>query len=186
MAANTTSQILVDSTTRTLFKYTYETDGTLANSTPIINVANLTYALNTTGQMLTTGIGISNTGQFLAGQTNRKSYGHHIKRIFGQAYIKSGYAKLQWAGNANTTIVTFGSGPFDFNFDPMGLNGAIYNPDPANNNGNIVVSNPGGASGDAFTVFIDLKKDNADFSAGQGSDPAAFNWYDYQGNKKPS
>ena len=186
MAANTTLQVLIDSTNRSLIKYTYETDGTVANSTPVLNVANLAYALNSTGQMLTTGIGITSTGQFIAGQTNQTSYAHHIKRIFGNSFIKSGYGKLQWAGNANTTIITFGLGPFDYNFDPMGLNGNISNPDPANNNGNIVLSTVGAAAGDAFTFFIDIKKEAQSFSAGQGSDPAAFNWYTFNGTKKPS
>jgi hypothetical protein len=41
--------------------------------------------------------------------------------------------------------------------------------------GDILIGTANLAFGDAITILIDLKKDNADYDAGQSADPYAFN-----------
>ena len=152
---------LVDSTHRTLIKIV-GTGGGDANAV-LIDAASLSNALNVNNQLLGTG-------------TDRKSsYRTSVKRIWGQGQIGTNkIVTLQWADDSNSPIVTFGTGHFDYNFDREGMSGAIATPVGANATGNIIFTSTA-TTGDAFTLFIDLKKDNRDYDAGQTRDPAAFN-----------
>jgi hypothetical protein len=168
MATVLSTQKIVDSTHRTLIKVV-GTGGSDAN-TVLIDVGSLAYSLNVNNKIL--GVG-----------TDRKStYRTSIKRIWGQAQT-SKVVTLQWQNDTNSPIVTFGSGYFDYNFDSEGLSAAIYTPTGANNTGNIIFSSTA-TNGDAWTLFIDLKKDNRDYDAGQTADPMAFNNYTFEGALK--
>ena len=137
------TQTLVDSTKRNLTKVVTVMDTNTVANTVILKAANLSFAMNTTGQ-------VSNT--------NPKSfYRTNIKRIFGQATIKSnGYISLIWSSKTNTdVIVTIGNGIFDYNFEPMGLAATIptQNTDPnSQSTGDILISVVNAAAaGDAAT-----------------------------------
>lgn len=154
-------QKLVDTNKRALLKYVFQYVDTSAVANTILVDASMLYgALNTSGYIMT-----SNTNP-------RTKYNTTIKRIFGMAKL-SNSAKLQWQGDANSEIVTFNTGSFDYNFENLGDNAVIKNPE-ANATGDILLSGTM-ASGDTFTLFIDLRKDSSDYSAGQQSDPTAFN-----------
>lgn len=165
MATTLNTVKLVDSTHRTLVKIV-GTGGGDAN-TLMIDAASLAFSLNANSKILGTG-------------TDRKSsYRTSIKRIWGQAQIGSNkIITLQWADDTNSPIVTFGTGHFDYNFDREGMSGTIATPVGANAKGNIIFTSTA-TTGDAFTLFVDLKKDNRDFDAGQTADPAAFNAHGY-------
>lgn len=170
MATTLTTQTLVDSNKRALIKIVGE-GGTDANTT-LIDVSTLQYALNTSGQIM------------VAGSNAKSTYRTSIKRIWGQGHMAQGkYVTLKWGGTSNTAIVTFGDGQFDYNFDASSTAGAISNPDSANSTGDIVFSSTAGAS-DAWTLFIDLKKDARDYDAGQTADPAAFNYGPWSGSTR--
>ena len=175
MANVITEQKVIDNHNRALLKYVIRFDGSTTANTLLVNASQLAYAMNTSNKIMSS-------------NTNPKSIYHTtIRRIFGQGQFKSGYGvALGWQSDANTDIVTIGGGMFDYGFDSQGLSAAIPIPNnTANLNGNIVISNIGSvASGDAVTIFIDLKKDNRDYDNGQTADPAAFNAYDFQGNLK--
>jgi hypothetical protein len=176
MANVITEQKIIDNHDRALLKYVIRFDGTSTANNLLVNASQLAFAMNATNQIMSS-------------NTNPKSvYRTTIRRIFGQGQFKSGYSiALGWQSDANTDIVTVGSGIFDYNFDPQGLTAAIPIPNnTGNTTGNIVISGVGSiAASDAVTIFIDLKKDNRDYDKGQHADPAAFNWYDFQGNVKP-
>lgn len=158
-------QKLVDSNKHTVVKYVGTVDTNTANA-PLLVAANLAYALTSNSVSLLT---LGDTGN---AKTN---YRTTIKRIWGQGQLKSkGYITLSWGSVSNTNIVTFGDGQFDYNFDSEGLTSSIGAPSTATSNGNILVTTTGVTAGDAFTLFIDLKKDSRDFSAGQHRDPLAF------------
>lgn len=161
MATELSTVKLVDTTHRTLIKIV-GTGGGDAN-TVLVDAAKLAYSLNANSKILGTG-------------TDRKSqYRTTIKRIWGQGQVASNkYVTLQWADDTNSPIVTFGTGHFDYNFDREGMTGAIATPVGANAKGNIIFTSTATTS-DAWTLFIDLKKDNRDYDAGQTADPAAFN-----------
>ena len=159
MATTITKQTLVDNNRHTVIKVV-GAGGTDANVSLIV-AANLAFAINATGQVST-----SNPKRL-----NRVA----VKRVWGQGQMAtSSNVALKWGGNANTTILTFGNGWFDYNFDAGSTPGTIEIPDTANSTGDIYFSSTAGAT-DSWTVFIDLKKDGRDFDQGQARDPAAFN-----------
>lgn len=164
MATVFSTQTLVDTTSRTLIKIV-GVGGTDAN-VKLVTAANLAYALSKTG-----------TAVVAPGDTaNAKSqYRTTVRRIFGQGQLTAGkYVMLHWANDANTNMISFGSGAFDYNFSADGTVGCIPQPSVANTTGDILFSSTAAAT-DAWTLFIDLKKDNRDYSAGQIADPMAFN-----------
>lgn len=160
-------QKLADSNKHTVIKYVGVID-TVAANVSLLVAANLAFALTSNGNaVLTPG----DTGNA------KVNYRTTIKRIWGQAQLKSkGYITLNWGSVSNTNIVTFGDGSFNYNFDSEGLTSAIGVPATSTSNGNILITTTGVAAGDAFTLFIDLKKDGRDFDQGQARDPAAFNY----------
>ena len=159
MATVLTTQTLVDTNRHSVIKVV-GTGGTDANVT-LVKASNLAYAINATGQVSSTN----------PKRLNRVA----IKRIWGQGQITAPNAvTLKWGGNANSAIVTFGTGNFDYTFDSGSTAGTIEIPDTANATGDILFSSTAGA-GDSWTLFIDLKKDGRDFDQGQARDPLAFN-----------
>lgn len=154
-------QKIIDSTRRTLFKYVFLSDGTAVANTTLVDASMLQFALNTSGQIMT-----SNANP-------KTTYRTTIKRIFGSAKANS-YVTLQWEGASNTEIVTFGNGTFDYDFQSMGDGATISNNDTSPT-GDILFTVNGNKMNDSFTLFIDLKKDNNDYDAGQTADPYAFN-----------
>lgn len=150
-------QKLIDSNKRSLVKYVILSDGTQESNTRLLDASSLAFALNATG---------------VISQTNLKSnYRTSIKKI--KAYSKTtGSIRLKWEGDANSEIITFGSASVDFNFENDGA--VITNPE-ANATGDILISTLGLTTGDAITIFLDLRKDSLDYDAGQTADPYAFN-----------
>ena len=158
MATVLTTQTLVDTNRSSVIKIVGSGGGD-ANASLVV-AANLAFAINATGQ-------VSNLNPKAL---NRVA----IKRIWGQGQLTTGSVTLKWGGNANSSIVTFGNGPFDYGFDSGSTAGTIEIPDQANCTGDIVFSSTAGAT-DTWTLFIDLKKDGRDYDQGQTRDPAAFN-----------
>lgn len=153
-------QRLIDTQKRTLIKYTMLLDSAVANST-LVDVSSLKHALNANGYIMS-----SNTHPLSIYRTT-------IKRIFGSAKANA-YIKLQWQGSSNSEIVVLNSGRFDYDFQSMGDGAVISNPETSSN-GDILLSIITPSSADAATIFIDLRKDNRDYDAGQTADPVAFN-----------
>ena len=162
MANGINEQKLVDTNRRALVKYVATVDSAAANVV-MLDVSGLAYSLNANGKIMSS-------------NTHIKSlYRTTIKRVWGQGHFKSkGFITLRWGG-ANTEIVSIGDGQFDYNFDAEGLSAAISIQDVANATGDIVYSTTSVASGDGFTLFVDLKKDGRDYDQGQTADPTAFN-----------
>lgn len=154
-------QRIIDSNKRTLVKYVFVSDGTAVANSTLIDASTLQFALNTSGYIMT-----SNTDP-------KTNYRTTIKRIFGNAKVNS-YVSLQWAGSANNEIVTISNGSFDYDFQSMGDGAVIPNNDP-NATGDILFTINGNKVNDAFTLFVDLRKNNEDYDAGQTADPYAFN-----------
>jgi hypothetical protein len=160
MANVITEQRIVDNSKRALIKYVGLIDSAAANTT-LLDVSSLRLALNTNGQIMTANANI------------KSNYRTTVKRIFGYAKANA-YIRLQWAGDANSSIVTLGTGSFDYSFENMGDGAVISNPE-ANATGDIIFTAVTPSSADTFTIFLDLRKDNRDFDAGQTADPVAFN-----------
>lgn len=164
MATVITTQTLVDTTSRSLIKIV-GVGGTDANVS-LITAANLAFALTSNGRAVVTPGDTANA---------KSQYRTTVRRVFGQGQMTAGkYVMLHWKNDANTNMVSFGDGAFDYNFSSDGSVGSIPQPSIANTTGDILFSSTA-ASTDSWTLFIDLKKDNRDYSAGQIADPMAFN-----------
>lgn len=166
MANIITETKLIDSTKRALIRYHIVSDGTDEANTKILDVSGLAYSLNTSGKIM-------------SGNTNAKSvYRTSIVRVFGSYAAKSpGHVELKWettnGSNGVSTFASFGEGFFDYNFTGLGHGDAITTPS-ANVNGDIIIDSLFAAN-DRVTLYIDLKKDNRDFDAGQTAIPSDFN-----------
>lgn len=159
MANTIREQRLIDSNKRALLKYVIVSDGTAEANTRLLDASNLRFALNTNGYIMS-----SNTDP-------KTNYRTAIRKI--KAYSRTGGSfRLKWEGDANSEIITFGSGSVDFTFENDGA--VITNPE-ANATGDILLSTANLAFGDTATIFIDLRKDSLDYDAGQTADPYAFN-----------
>lgn len=156
MANITTEQRLIDSTNRCLIKLTGIMDGS-GQVTPnvAIDVSTLAYAANANGLVM-----VSNTHP-------KGSYDVSIRKIWADVSMSAGnaYVKLDWQGAvSNSTIITLGDGYKEINFE--GTGGLIGNPlsaNTANTTGDIVLSTIGGVANCAYTIILDLKKNQRDF-----------------------
>ena len=155
-------QKIIDSNKRALIKYVIVSDGTQNSNTVLVNVSSLAFALNANGYIMQSGV------------HPKTKYNTTIKRIHGQVAASTAKIKLQWQGDSNSEIVTFGSGSFDYDFQSMGDGATIPNPE-SNSNGHILISTINLAANDLMTIFIDLKKNGSDYDQGQAADPYAFN-----------
>lgn len=159
MANRIINQTLVDTSKRTLHKTIIVADGTATSNVPLISFNSLVGAINATGQ-------VSNTNP-------KSNYSVSIKRIWGHCSKNTGgHWMLRWNSASNTEIVSVGSGMFDYNLSIGADNGVIKSPDANNAGIGVSAVTPGN---DALTIFIELRKDNHDFDAGQSADPTAFN-----------
>lgn len=161
MANKIIGQRLSDTTKGALTKLVLVSDGTNEANTTVIDVSTLRFALNTDGKIMTANV------------NPKTQYRTTIKRIMGSTKA-NGCIRLQWHGAANSEIVTLGNGWFDYNFENMLSGGSISNPE-SGSSGDILITTTNMAAGDCATIFIDQRKDNGDYDAGQTADPYAFN-----------
>jgi len=160
MANQITEQRIIDNNKRALLKYVATLDTAAANNL-LVNVSTLRFAMNANNMIM-----VSDTDQ-------KNLYRTTVKRVFGTAKANA-YFRLLWQGANTADIVTIGNGNFDYDFQSMGDGAVISNPD-ANSNGDILLTVVTPSSADMLTLFIDLRKDNRDYDAGQTADPVAFN-----------
>jgi len=159
MANLITEQRLIDSNKRALIKYVILSDGTQEANTRLLDASTLQFALNANGYIMQ-----SNTHP-------KSSYRSTVRKI--KAYSRTGGSfRLKWEGDANSEIITFGSGSVDFTFENDGA--IIPNPE-ANATGDILISTANLVFGDTTTIFLDIRKESLDYDAGQTADPYAFN-----------
>ena len=162
MANKIIVQRLADTTKRALSKVVLVSDGSNEANTMLIRASQLRYALNTSGKIMTSNVDM------------KAQYRTTIKRVMGNFKSVTGTIRLQWQGASNSEIVTMGDGNFDFNFENFIDGGSISNPETSSN-GDILITTTGLTANDVATIFIDQRKDNGDFDAGQSADPYAFN-----------
>ena len=159
MANKVSVQKLIDNNKRALLKYVILADGSATANSNLITFSDLNYAVNSTGQ-------ISNTNP-------KPSYSVSVKRVYGHSNM-TGYGVLGWQNDANTDIVSFSSGSFDYNLaGTTGDNAVIAS--PAANTKGLVYTLVKPTSNDAITLFVDIRKDSTSYDAGQTADPVAFN-----------
>lgn len=173
MAAPVTSiQVLKDTTEHAVIKLTGVFDGTSQESNVARIQANTLY-----GALATNGYPVANVWGGSA-NTVQSYYGLSVNRIWGINSSVNGSLELKWQADTQKTIAYI-CGTTDYN----GFLNWVTIPNDAagtaNCNGDIAVTTRGMAANDAYTVVVELRKDNAYYQRGQFNDPAAFNYGNY-------
>lgn len=169
MAAPVTSiQVLKDTTEHAVIKLTGLFDGTSQESNVARIQANTLYgALDANGVPLYSALSVSNTPLSF--------YGLSAFRIWGVNSSINGSVELAWQADTPKTIIYVSGGT---DYDGYGNWVTISNnaKNTTNCNGDIAVTTRGMAANDAYTIVVELRKDNAHYQRGQFNDPAAFNF----------
>ena len=167
MAISNTTQILVDTTKRTVIKRVGIIDSD-ENQTIIINPLTLSGALNANGLPYQTG---NTTAPGFANSA------FTVSRVIANVDAEVGHLQLLWEGSTTSTpIVAYGVGSHDSN--PQYQLPAVSN-DAVGPTGSIAIKTVGTTANAAYTLFIELHKNNQFYSSGQFTDPAAFNYPPY-------
>lgn len=161
MATSNSQQILIDTTRRTVIKRVGIFDATGGNEveTVIIDPRSLSGCLNANG------------APYQAGNTVSAGFGANaftIKRIVYNVDAEVGHLQLKWQGDTSKTIVALGVGSGDTNPNdnlPPITNNAV------NPSGNVTILTNGTSANAAYTLIIELHKNNTYFDAGQFEDP---------------
>lgn len=168
MSNNYTFQVLRDTTEKAVIKLTANFDGTgQENNVARIQANTLYGALGTDNKPL---------GYPGAANTAKPYYGLSISRIgYNIASQQKGYVELYWT-SANTA-----NGVPIMNMDLCGEYSedqgmvTISNNAP-NATGDIGIQTFGLVANCAYTLILEIRKDNAYYQRGQFNDPAAFNY----------
>jgi hypothetical protein len=167
-----TYQVLRDTTEKAFIKLTANFDGSGQESNSYRIVANTLYgALDANGVPLWSSQSVSNTAL--------PYYGLSISRIgYNIASQQKGYVELYWTSTnaANNTPI--------INMDLCGKygedEGLVSLKNNANNaTGDIGIATFGLTANCAYTLFLELRKDNQYYQRGQFNDPSAFNYKPY-------
>ena len=170
MAISNSVQILVDTNKRTVIKRIGIIDSD-ENETVIIDPKTLSGALNANGSLY---INTSGGGNTVAPGFANSAF--TITRIIAAVDAEVGHVQLKWQGTTSQTIIATGVGIFDSN--PHGNIPAITN-NAVGPTGNVTLKTVGTTANAAYTLIIELHKNNTYYSAGQFQDPAAFNYPPY-------
>jgi len=169
MAIANSTQTLIDTTKRTVIKRIGLNDSD-ESETVIIDPRYLAGCLDANGNIWQTG------------NTLPSGFGANaitISRIVYSVDAEVGHLQIKWEGNTaqnSKTAFAFGVGSSDTNPQyqlPVITNNAV------NPTGNVTIKTVGTTANSAYTLIIELHKNNTYYSAGQFADPAAFNYPPY-------
>jgi hypothetical protein len=167
MAIANSTHILIDSNKRTVIKRIGIIDSD-ESVTVIIDPRALSGALN------------ANNLPYQAGNTVAPGFANSaftISRVIASVDAEVGHIQLQWQGtSASQTIYALGVGNIDTN--PQYQLPAITN-NATGPTGNVILKTVGTTANAAYTLIIELHKNNSFFDAGWVRDPAAFNYGEY-------
>jgi hypothetical protein len=167
MAIANSSQILIDTNKRTVIKRVGILDSD-ETSTVWIDPRALAFALN------------ANNQPYQAGNTTAPEFANSaftISRVIAAVDAEVGHLQLVWQGTvSDKTAFALGVGSIDTN--PQYQLPVITN-NSTGPTGNLLIKTVGTTANAAYTIIIELHKDNRFYDAGWGRDPAAFNYGPY-------
>ena len=170
MATSNSTQILVDTTKRTVIKRVgiFDDAGGPEALTVVIDPRSLSGALNANGAL------------YQAGNTTAPGFANSaftISRVLYNVDAEVGHLQLKWQGTtSDATIFAIGVGAGDTN--PQYQLPAIPN-NAVGPTGNVTITTVGTTANASYTLIIELHKNNQYYSSGQFTDPAAFNYPPY-------
>ena len=164
MAIANTTQVLVDTNKRTVIKRVGIIDSD-ESQTIFIDPLSLSGVLN------------ANSLPYQAGNTTLPGFANSaftVSRVIASVDAEVGHLQLLWEGTTTSTpVVAYGVGAHDSN--PQYQLPSISN-DAVGPTGAIVIKTIGTTANAAYTVIIELHKNNNYYSSGQVQEPAAFNY----------
>ena len=167
------TQIIKDTTQKTVIKLTGSwTDGVQESNTYRIFANTLYGALDANNVPLRSSLSVGNTPL--------PYYNLQVTKINYNVNLPTpGYIQLYWQGTTPGVIANLErNGQYGENDGwPSITNNAV------GANGHIGIASFGATANSSSTIFIEIRKDNAQFDRGQFEDPAAFNYPPY--NLKP-
>lgn len=166
MAIANSSQILIDTNKRTVIKRVGVLDSD-ETATVWIDPRALAFALN------------ANNQPYQAGNTTAPEFANSaftISRVIASVDDTVGHLQLIWQGTSSVTVFAIGVGSIDTN--PQYQLPVITN-NATGPTGNLLIKTVGTTANAAYTIIIELHKDNRFYDAGWGRDPAAFNYGPY-------
>lgn len=172
MANIYTYQVLRDTTEKTVIKLTANFDGSgQENNTHRIQANTLYGALDANGVPLYSSLSVSNT--------SLPYYGLTISRIgYNVASQQKGYVELSWtSSNTAQTVPIMNMDLCGEYSEDQGMVSIKNN--ALNATGDIGVQTFGLGANTAYTLFLEIRKDNQYYQRGQFNDPAAFNFPPY-------
>lgn len=169
MANAFTYQTIKDTTEHAVIKLTGKFDGTGQEDNHRRISAN-----TLAGALANNGFPVVNAAGFIA-NTALSYYNLSVNRIWYTCTAPAGDVQLFWhADTAVSLMFLSGNGEFD----GMGSWTTLPNNarGTANCIGDIGIQTRGMAANTSYTIIMELRKDNAQYSRGQFTDPAAFNY----------
>lgn len=170
MAAPVTSiQVIKDTTEHAIIKLTGFFDGTSQEANNARIQANTLY-----GALATNGFPVANVW---GGSSNTplSYYNLSVFKVWGVNSSINGTAELYWQATTPKTIMYVAGGT-----DYDGYGNWVTIPNNASGTagclGDIGITTKGMSANDAYTIIVEVRKDNAHYQRGQFNDPAAFNF----------
>lgn len=175
MANQYSYQVLKDDTQHAVIKISAVFDGTGQEDNVKRIVANSLY-----GALATNGFPIANVYGGAA-NTPLLYHGLTVNRVWYDTPSLNSSTELYWANtdvgvtaNAGVPLLSMqGNGEYDGNGNWITIRNTSVT---ANNNGDIAIMTRGQTANNAYTIILELRKDNAHYQRGQFNDPAAFNY----------
>ena len=170
MAAPVTSiQVIKDTTEHAIIKLTGFFDGTSQEANNARIQANSLY-----GALATNGFPVANVWGG-SSNTTLSYYGLSVFKVWGVNSSINGTAELYWQATTPKTIMYVAGGT-----DYDGYGNWVTIPNNASGTagclGDIGITTKGMSANDAYTIIVEVRKDNAYYQRGQFNDPAAFNF----------
>lgn len=172
MATSNSTQILVDTNKRVIIKRVgvFDAAGGDEAKTLMLDARTLSGTLDANGRL------------WQAGNTLPAGFGANALTVVRMNFMvdaEVGHIQVKWEGNSaanDKTIFAVGGGSGDTN--PQGNIPSIPN-NAINPTGNILVQTVGTTANAAYTLILELHKNNAYYDIGVFRDPAAFNYGPY-------
>lgn len=162
-------EVLRDTTEKTVIKLTAKFDGSGQEANNSRIQANTLYgALDANGVPLYTSLSVSNTAL--------PFYELSLTRVgYNIASKQQGYVEIFWYGTSPATLVTLDlCGEYSEDQGMVALKNNATNP-----TGDIGINTYGMSANCAYTLVLELRKNNQMYDRGQFRDPAAFNYKPY-------
>lgn len=169
MAIANSTQVLVDTNKKVVIKRVGILDSN-ENQTVFINPKTFKGLLNANG------------AAYQSGNTLTANFGANcfsILRVIYSVDSEVGHLELKWQGSdTSNDAVAFALGGGSGDTNPLSNMPPIYNNAIAPT-GNITIQTVGTTANAAYTLIMELRKNNTYYDSGQLTDPAAFNYPPY-------